>query len=272
MRAVFACTVAALFTSAAFAQIGLVDFDGTEIGLVSYSNTVVSGANTSASDTSANGITSYGPGDTFWPMSRDVLGPNGVGMPFSISDDSVNAAAGNTVFPGDTQGFADTALGGNGFFGVTDTVNGVGSNAEVATFVFDISGASNLGVSIDFAAMGDFEASGDFFNFDYSIDGAPFAPLFTSSINEDIDQSYTMDDGGTPVLADPALINGVLLNDVFQTISASIAGAGSELTIRFTGETDGGSEAFGFDNLTVTPEPASLVVLALGALAVIRRR
>ena len=61
------------------------------------------------------------------------------------------------------------------FFGIVDTNNPDTSGRDVvATWVFDIGAASNLSLSIDMGAMGDFEASpttGDFFNWSYSIDG-----------------------------------------------------------------------------------------------------
>ncbi len=78
---------------------------------------------------------------------------------------------------------------------------------------------------------------------------------------------------GTPVtLDDPLLINGVYLDDNFQTLGAPVDSTGDTLYIRYTAVTNGGTEGFGFDNLTVTPEPASLALLALGALSLLRRR
>ncbi len=78
-------------------------------------------------------------------------------------------------------------------FGSTDTMNGETSNTDPAlatfsaTWTFDISGRSGgLGISVDAAAMGDFESktdptNPDKFDFTYSLDGgATFLPLFTS--------------------------------------------------------------------------------------------
>jgi len=268
--ALFAAFVGAV--SAAQAG-GLVDFDGTETGLLTYTNpvySVSSGSATDALNVSANGSTVWGAGDSLWPMTRAAIGPNGIGMPFNISDDSVAAAAGNSIFTSDVLGFAGMAKT-DGFMGITDTENPNNTGPINVDFVFDISGDTNIVVSVDIAAMGDFEAGLDFMDFSYSLDGGPLVPLFTSSVNEAINQSYTMDSGATPLIDDPMLINGVLLNDVFQTFSGPVAGTGSTLRIHISTMTDG-AEGFGFDNLSVVPEPASLALLALGGLALLRRR
>lgn len=272
MRSLTCLLVMALAATTVSAQ-GLVDFDGTELGLIGYTNPIVTytgaGFGTNAALVSTNGTSGWSPGDAIWPMTRAALGPNGVGMPFSISDDSVVPAAGNTVFPGDTQGFAGVNFQ-TGFFGITDTENGMNSGPIEILFSFDITGLSNIGVSADFAAMGDFEAA-DAFNFEYRIDGGAWQPLFTSSVDENGAQNYLMDSGTTVSLDDPLLINGTLLDDNWQTLSAPVMGAGSTLDIRLSAMTDGGTEGFGFDNLSVVPEPASLILLALAGVFIRRR-
>jgi hypothetical protein len=270
------CAVVAL-AGAAHAQVGLVDFDGTELGLTSYTNSAVTGASTSASSTSTSGVTSWGAGDASWPMSRSLLGPNGIGMPFSISDDSVTAATGNTTFTGDVLGFAHAARGGDGFFGVTDVVNAANpSGAASADFRFDISGAGDVKVSIDMAAMGDFEAGGaDVFDWFWEIDGSGLSPLFTSSVDDTTSHVYgPMDSGATPSLDDPVFIDGVILDNFFKTFMSGNLGSGSELRLFFSTATDGGTEGYGFDNITVDriPTPGSIALLSVAGLAGIRRR
>lgn len=260
--------------AAAFAQVGFVNFDGIEMGLTAYSNPTYTytgtGLGTDASQvTPGTAATAWVAGDSFFPVSRGNVGPNNIGMPFNISDDSVAGAAGNTAFPTDVQGFAGQAFT-NGFFGVTDTVNSVNTGPVTASFTFNIAGASNLGLSVDVAAMGDFELA-DAFSFSYSIDGGAFVTLLTSSVDETGSTSYIMDSGAVVSVDDPMYLNGVLLNDNYQNFAAAIAGTGSSLEIRFIGDTDG-AEAFGFDNLKITPEPTSLALLVLGGLGFLRRR
>ncbi len=272
------CTVAGammMCAGTAFAQSGVVDFDGTETGLTGYTNDqIVGDGTTNGNLISGEFFANYSAsGDAFNPMSRSSLMPTEtdagqVGMPFNIADSSVAGPAGSGPFAGDTLGFAGVAKQ-DGFFGVTDTVN-FNNTFAVATFTFDVSGETDLGFAVDVAAMGDFEDPEDVFLFEYSLDGSPFQPLFSAIAWESGSTVYTMDGGAVVNLDDPLIMNGVLLNDVFQTIKTPISGTGNSLTIRFTARTDGG-EGFGFDNLTV-PTPGSLALLGLGGLAATRRR
>ncbi len=167
---------------------------------------------------------------------------------FDLKDDSGPSCA--APFAADVLGFIGCDYPGN-FFAAVDLTNGDNPNgvAEVS-WTFDISNASNLSVSIDMAAMGDFEATGDIFNFTYRIDNGPAQPLFSSSVNEATTQTYTMDDGDMVTLDDPMLMNGTLLDENFQTFTASIPGSGSLLTITLMAIQDG-PEAFALDNIVV---------------------
>lgn len=272
MKIVMSVGALALCSGAAFGQLGIVDFDGDETGLVGYSNPIVSyagpGFGTSALDVSAFGSTTWTGGDSMWPMTRAAVGPNAIGMPFGISDDSVAAAAGNSVFATDALGFAGQAKT-DGFFGICDTVNGLNTGPIVVDFVF---GGNFLDpeICIDFAAMGDFEAA-DVMDFTYSFDGSNFFPLFTSSVDESGNTNYVMDSGSAVALDDPFYINGTLLNDNFQTLAATAIGAGPTLTLRLTAISDGG-EGLGFDNIKVVPTPGALALMGIAGVATIRRR
>lgn len=279
MRRVLCFLAVAGMCSVAANADGFVDFDGTEINLLEYvippSYTYTGPEQgTDALLVSQFGVSTWSAGDAFWPMTRAALGPNGLGMPYGISDDSVEGATGNDPYPSDTQGFAGIAMNNNGFFGVIDTENPENTGPISTEFWFGVTGMTDLEVSIDFAAMGDFEAAGDSHVFEYSWDYSNWFTLFASSVDEDGSQTYMMDnpDNNPVILDDPLLINGVYLNDDFQTLGAAVDGTGDTLYIRYTGMNDGGSEGFGFDNLLIVPEPGSLALLALGGLVLVRRR
>ena len=178
-------------------------------------------------------------GDGFQKYQRGVSAT----IPFSVTDDSL------IIFPPDTLGIirdGNTDI----FFGVTDTQNPQNSGPVSATWVFDISGATDLVLSIDMGAMGDFESS-DTFEWSYSIDGNPVMTAFTASADEAAVQTYTMEGGAVVTLNDPMLVNGELLSNELTTHLAALIGSGTQLTLTLTAQTDGGSEAFAFQNLKV---------------------
>lgn len=230
-------SVALLSASALATEVTRFDFDSNIVGSparnLSYDQVPAIGTLTE-------------PGDGFQPFSR-LLQPELI--PFSLLDDTCS------IFTADTQGIVDENKL-DFWFGVCDLTNpqNTGGTGTV-TLTFDVSGFNNLSVSIDMAAMGDFEAGGtnpDFYNFTYQLDAGTETPLFTSNVDEAIDQNYTLACNPTPfLLNDPMFVNGVEMNNVFQTMTASITGTGNVLTIRFNASGDGGTEAFAWDNLII---------------------
>lgn len=188
------------------------------------------------------------PGDGFQRYRRGVSAT----IPFSVLDDSL------ATFPGDTLGIVDDN-NLDEFFGVTDTVNSdnATSRALVAEWVFDVSSAVDpLVLSIDMGAMGDFEAN-DVFTWSSSFDGVSFDPVFVGSADESSSLTYVLASGTTNTLNDPMTVNGLVLSNVLQTVTAPILGGGATLTLRLEASTDGGSEAFAFQNIVIaesTPE------------------
>lgn len=258
-RLLAAAIVAALPFS--LAQATVLGFDNGETNsYLSYSQ---------SDDPIADG---WSAGDWFGWGSRGSW-PQAAGMPFALADDTVADISGNgagSPFPNDSQGIVDSTWGlDDQFFGVVDTVNGNNSDGQAtATWTFDIAGFDDIKVGADFAAMGDFESS-DMFQFTWSIDGSP-AEVFWDFVYEgDLSQNYTMEDGDVVNLNDPLSLDGVLLNDLLQNFVSRIDGTGSVLTIEFFEiMTNGGSEAFLFDNLTIyASEPALPALLGAGLVA-----
>lgn len=210
------------------------DFDNP-MGLMSFTQSPAPGAFTN-------------PGDGFQEYQVGVS----ASIPFQLVDDSNN---GN---PADVQGIVDTATKTDGWFGITDTENDDNPGGAVsATWEFDIAGATGLEVSIDFAAMGDFESANDMFNFTYSIDGNPEQALFTSSVDEDGMATYTLADGDMFTLDDPLTMENnagqiTQLSNIFQTLTSALPADGDVLTISLLAQADGGTEAFAFDNIEVS--------------------
>ena len=133
------------------------------------------------------------------------------------------------------------------------------SGSASASWVFDIDGISDPVVSIDMAAMGDFEAT-DSFSWTASVDGAAPVTLFTGVTDESDEQSYVLDGGSEFLLSDPMTVGDVVLNNVLQTLRAAIS-AGSELQLTLTAIADGGSEAIVFRNIIIGDLPAPPPVL-----------
>lgn len=176
-------------------------------------------------------------------------------IPPQLVDDSA------AVNPGDDLGIVDSSTKTDLWFGVTDTVNDddipVGNpDIATATWEFGVSGATGLQVSIDMAAMGDFEDGVDVFDWTYSIDGGAAQPLFTSSAHEAGSANYTMADGTVVPLDDPLRMTDTSsliteLSNVFQTLTSLLTGTGSALTLKLTATTNGGKEAYAFDNIII---------------------
>lgn len=170
-------------------------------------------------------------------------------IPFDLLDDS------NGSFPPDMQGIIGTNKT-DAWFGATDTDNSDNPGGAVtASWTFDINNATNLSVEIEMGAMGDFESS-DAFEFTYSIDGGAAQPLFSGSTNESGSLTYTLESGTMVSLDDPFVMEGITLTNNLTNFTKSVAGTGSQITITFNGDTDGGGEAFAFDNICIRGQEA----------------
>ncbi len=197
------------------------------------------------------------PADGFQPFQVGVSST----IPFALVDDSFS------VFTGDQSGIVDASSDSPGYkddtwFGVVDVNNPDNPSGEAAaTWEFNIAGAVGLEVSIDMAAMGDFDAA-DTYMWTYSIDGDAAQALFSSSIDEAGSATYTLADGDMFTLDDPLLMTDaqdqtVQLSNEFQTLTSLLSGFGDTLTLMLTAITEGNAagvfndEAYAFDNIVI---------------------
>jgi predicted extracellular nuclease len=197
-------------------------------------------------------------GDGFQKYRRGVS-PS---IPFAVLDDSLS------IFPADSLGvIKDGNL--DEFFGVVDTINSQNPSGPVeAIWEFDISGATGLVIAIDMGAMGDFESS-DGFSWTYSIDGGPALTAFSSTVDEAISHTYTLEGGATFTLNDPMLMQGNILTNDLATFSAPLVGTGSTLTLTLSATFNGGSETVAFQNIVISegdvppPPPSELEIFEI---------
>ena len=127
----------------------------------------------------------FAPGGSFFDRFG-IVGRDDV--PNDVNDDSVS------LFTADTIGYIPETKTDN-FFLLVDVENNQNTGGTVsAEWEFDVSGRSNLELSIDFAMVGEFEAS-DVYEFSYQIDDGPVLPAFTLTGLEGAAFGYTMDDG-----------------------------------------------------------------------------
>lgn len=274
---------------AAQAQIAMEDFDGNAVNLITSSVPALDG----------------GGGDYFGVGSRNAWPQDGTGVPFGIGDDSAsNYSSEDSLFETDDEGiFGQNSDFDNNFFAISDSDEFEAE--QVASWTFDISGATGLSVSIDMGGISNDSFGG--FNleetdvvFTAQIDGGATQTLFDLDAVENTSGFVTrpMDSGiasgggallvvsgdnaVTKILADTGAAADNLFLDktpadgagagMMDTFSTALNGTGSELTIALTANFP--FEAMAFDNIQVNgvPEPSSVSLLSLGLLCLFRRR
>ncbi len=280
------------------------DFDGGAVNLIS-------GFDPATDNQDGGGGDFFGVGDlATWPQGFD---PDGPGVPFSLADDSVIDVAGGTrtaenAFPGDTEGtFGQERDVDDAFFAISDTRDFTTDDVPPsASWTFDISGFTELELSVDLGAQAN--DSFDGFNpatlitFAAQIDGGATQTALSIAPNPDVgDYVYrAMDDGVVPpfgangplqvtgdnmvtkTLADtaatatdtflnktPATGAGAGMMDTFTT---AINGTGDELVLTMTANLP--FEALAFDNIQINgvPEPGSFSLLGLAGLLLLTTR
>lgn len=263
-----ACTLALVVTAhSTAATIVSYGFESTlPTGLISQTFTVDGGSFSSGNVASASLWSS--PADGWGIYERGVSAT----IPFSLLDDSAGS------FTPDTLGIVETGKT-DPFFGSNDLANGDNaSGGASAVWIVDITGFTDLSVSVDIAAMGDWE-SGEFFTMTASIDGGAATTVFSLAPDETDTTVYTLESGTTVPLDDPMKDStGAVIANVFTTKTEALVGTGSILTLTLTAANDS-DEAFAMDDLlvegtaAVIPEPSSALLLAGAAgFAAWRRR
>ncbi|GJM18008.1 MAG: hypothetical protein DHS20C14_02210 [Phycisphaeraceae bacterium] len=271
----------ALVAATGFAHadvLGFEDFDGGAINLSGTANVF---------DYGAGGGTA---GDVFGRVGG--VNQGGPGMPFDMADDSVAGVSGSP-FPGDSLGLAGQNT--SNFFGMNDmdgNIDGAGGSLNNAVWSFNIGGGTIDDITIDIAALGDFEASsGDGFLIEAQVDGGGYAAIFQGICDENLFHDYRAFDDGTFFSDDDPLVlsidgvaTGTILDksdaasgDFDSFVSTLFAGvSGNNVDIRISwGGTPSGSEPMGMDNITINgviPAPGAFALLGLGGLAAVRRR
>ena len=215
----------------------------------------------------------------FIPLSGDGFGVYQVNITDPLPDQFLDETL---THPSDDIGVVNshpTSGKLDAWFGAVDLYNPNNSSGTgTAIWEFNISGFTDLSVSIDMAAMGAFVDTGfghpDSYDWTWSIDDSPAAALFTSSIDEGESLDYTMANGSVVTYVDPLLMNGTMLNNTFQTMTAVLPSDGYVLTLTLNAEGDGHKKVYVLDDIVINgiPEPATLTLLTLGGLAALRRR
>jgi hypothetical protein len=190
------------------------------------------------------------PGDAFGKLRVGVT-PE---IPATLLDETLNGT------PGDGLGIVEAHVDLAEFFGICDTDNPDTGGAEVsAAWTFDISGGDAAELCVDLAAMGDFEASGDSLRFEVQVDGVLVATdVFPFSVEESASQAYTMADGTSITLDDPAAIAGTHLDDALRTWCTPVPD-GDSLILTVLAATDGGSEGIVVRDIVVRGAPSDLL-------------
>lgn len=166
-------------------------------------------------------------------------------LPASLHDNSLENSA-------DRLGLISDVNISDSVFAVSDTVNSDNSSGWAEAFwTFDTSNHLVEFISIEFAAMGDFESS-DQYHIDYQINAQPFESLYEIETDTAGQMSYRLASTQLVELNDPLTVNGHTLTNQFEAIeSAMLNKLGHSLTLRFTARADSGAEVFALKGISI---------------------
>lgn len=179
------------------------------------------------------------PGDGFEKYERGVSSS----IPYAVLDDSLS------IYPADNQGIIKEG-NADEFFGLTNTINEDNKGEAVASWTFNVNGASDLALSIDMGAMGDFD-SDDYFIWTYQFDDGEPVIAFAGEVVKDRSQDYALEGGFEENLKNPFVVDGSLLSNELQTLQTTLAGKGTTLTLTLSAWLNKEGPAIVFQNIVV---------------------
>lgn len=284
MKTTIATIVLAGLAAGANAQIAGENFDGGSLNLINSTVPALDG----------------GPGDYFgvgslgaWPQGF----PN-PGVPFSLTDDTVADVSGGGVFPTDNEGvFGQNRSKSDAFFALSDSDEF--GTAQTASWTFDVSGGTNLAFSVDFGGISSSSFSGyalgSFVEFRAVLDGNTLGTVVRFDAVDGSFSTRPMDSGiasgggrllqasgsfgVTKFSADTGLAVADLFSDkatvaggLLDTFSSGVFSAAGGSTLEIVMVADMPFEAAAFDNISITPTPATAALLGMAGLVSTRRR
>ena len=164
-------------------------------------------------------------------------------IPYAVLDDSLS------IYPADEQGIIKES-NTDEFFGATNTVNDNNKDEVMATWTFNVNGASDLHLAIDMGAMGNF-SSVDFFTWSYQFDDGVPATAFSGDVKSDPSQDYTLEGGFETTLKNPFAVGGTLLSNKMQTLETPLDGSGTTLTLTLSARVNKENTAIVFQNIII---------------------
>lgn len=218
-----------------------------------------------------NALNSYSSPFDAWGIYQRTTAGVDAGQPIDCFDETV------TGTPQDEIGIIKSGYTEE-FFCIADTNNDDTAGADQTLVLdFDISGAGSVFLlSVDLAAMGDFEEGSDTVTFAYEIDGGGSTSVILLDGDNAGTQNYTMESGTVIPLADPMVATfgsggscavSNTLNNNLQTCTANISGSGNSLVLTITANTNGAGEAIVFDHIVISGETSNPTSVTLSTLS-----
>jgi hypothetical protein len=237
-----------------------VDFNGETVGALPSEAAYVPGAvNTQAQQVDLE------PSDGSLAVADGALGLGGSGDLVVVGDQSANYAWGARF-----EGQADAATNGQVVVGMDFSAERMTSGSERVSLKVGNENGMEMGelkITVDTSGEED-RTWLRYVEKPYPVTGYfqhGFLDAFEWGVPSRIELIYDLDANTVQIAVDGNILTSEEQSkDTFSTFDESIW--------RVHVSSEKGRHAFAFDNVTVTPEPASMALLGLGGLAILRRR